>query len=195
MDGARPAPDLEPARQRAVLARPRSMQASIADQMRSRPRVEAGVAARRLVRALHLGDREARGLAHGQHLGGGGEGIGTAHLCVVAASAACAPFSRARSGRSRRRSSSRSPARWRLPGGVEGAEHHAVGVAGERRPVVEDDVLLRVEGERAQAGGVDAPGAPQPGQDAARPRRGRACRAAARAGRGSPPGRWRGPCR
>jgi hypothetical protein len=42
-----------------------------------------------------------------------------------------------------------------VAGGVEGAEHHAVGVAGKRRAVVEDDARLRVEVERAEAGDVD----------------------------------------
>ena len=85
MDGAGAAADLEAARQRAV-----GGEAAVDAGVHHRPDpVEAGVesaavAAGGLVGALHRGDREAGGLAHGEHLGGGGEGIGAADLRVVA---------------------------------------------------------------------------------------------------------------
>ena len=58
------------------VARPRSMQASITDQSRSRPASRVAwppaVSLARFIAAM----REAGGFAHGEHLGGGGEGIG-----------------------------------------------------------------------------------------------------------------------
>ena len=121
--------------------------------MRSSARVEVAVRrARVLVRALHVGDREPGRLAHREHLRRRREGIGH------------------RRGRRRDRIASRvrrssSSAREheaaadRIEGAlgerprrrVERAEDHAVGVAGQRRPVVEDDVGLRIEGDVRQA--------------------------------------------
>ena len=164
VDGAGAATHPEAARERAV-----GGEAAVDAVVHHRPDpVEAGVeravAAGGLVGALHRGDREAGGLAHGEHLGGGGERPGPGDLRVVALEGRALQLALGEDEAAADRIVGFGEVQ--VAGGVEGAQDHAVGVAGERRAVVEDHALLRIEREGAHAGDVDAAGRAQVGEAA-----------------------------
>ena len=162
---------------------------------RARPASSArGVAAGELVRALHR-RRSSRPEAsrHRQHLGGGAR---TGRAPRGRRRRLAGGRARARSARSRRRPSSRSPARCRLPAASQAESTRPLAWPGSGGAVVEDEVARRVEGELGQARRRErVRSAAMPRQRRLGARRRRSGPGRSRRGRGSPRGRWRGPCR
>ena len=119
------------------------------------------MAAGGLVGTLHGGDRKAGGCAHGEHLGGRCEGIGAAHPGVVALEGRALHLALGQDEAAADRIVGLGKVQ--VASGVEGAQNHAVGVASERRAIVEHHAIVRVEGERAETGDVDPTGGPEVG--------------------------------